>query len=580
MADVKFEVVTATLNTSTGNQNITISGFGTPKAAICFVGGGADATLTADAYLSIGVTDGTNTFCCSSFSEDGLTTTDTYRINKTNLCSVSDGTTASDFEFTFNAWVTDGIQINITNAPTGTRRATFVLIGGADVSNATVTNTDIPATSAVTVTTGHVNDLVFVIGNGAGNRTTHQGDAVLGFGFCHNDGSGTQRSIHWADRDAQNTTDVDNYVSATEAGGQLFGGSFTYSITVQNFTSTAFDLSPSSNAGGDDFITLALNFANSPNLSVDTIDGPATTGNHSTTAPGFEPGFAMILSTDATSTGSVVAGENFSISVFDGTTASNISMTSQDAVTTSVCNSVISAKAFDDYTDGATQLHEGTFSSFDASGFTLNFTTAPGTARKWAVFTIEGPTGGAYTLTADSGSYSISGASAGIEAGYNLSANTASYSYSGTTVALNYGFNLSANSGSYTYSGTDATLTYTPAGAFTLTAEIGSYGYSGTNAALEAGYNIAANSGSYSYSGTVAEIDKGYTIAANSGAYTVSGTAASFLFSPVLAAESGSYAYSGNTIQLTGSSKVWTVQTNSADTWTVQTNTSDTWTVL
>lgn len=191
------------------------------------------------------------------------------------------------------------------------------------------------------------------------------------------------------------------------------------------------------------------------------------------------------------------------------------------------------------------------------------------------------PSGGAasYTLTADSGTYTISGTDAEIDSGRNLAANSGTYSYSGTSVDLNQGFNLSADSGAYTYSGTDATLTYAPAGAYDLTADSGSYSYSGTNAELDAGFNVSANSGSYSYSGTAVSLVFGYYMAANSGSYSYSGQNVGLDISGVLISASGTYTYAGTTVSFTASGQTWTLQTDDSTTWTSQTNSSDTWTV-
>ena len=180
--------------------------------------------------------------------------------------------------------------------------------------------------------------------------------------------------------------------------------------------------------------------------------------------------------------------------------------------------------------------------------------------------------GGAFTLTADTGSYTYSGTAADVLKGSNLSADSGTYAYSGTAVDLNQGFllsadsgtytysgtaadvlkgsNLSADSGTYTYSGTAATLTFTPAGVFTLSADSGTYTYSGTAAEVLKGSNLSADSGTYTYSGTAVGLNQGFTLSADSGTYTYSGTAVDFSSNKVLAANSGTYTYSGTTATL------------------------------
>ena len=81
MADVKFRVVTATLNTSTGLQDITLAGFGTPTAAIALWGGVADGTARTDgALFGVGFTDGTNEYSAGISCADNVATADSARI--------------------------------------------------------------------------------------------------------------------------------------------------------------------------------------------------------------------------------------------------------------------------------------------------------------------------------------------------------------------------------------------------------------------------------------------------------------------------------------------------------------------
>ena len=239
-------------------------------------------------------------------------------------------------------------------------------------------------------------------------------------------------------------------------------------------------------------------------------------------------------------------------------------------------------------------------------------------------YIFSGAASGSFTITADSGVYTITGTVAGIEKGSNLPADSGTYTYTGTAVDLPYGFRvqvdsgaytysgttvsltagfnlaadsgsytytgtaatvardgtLAANSGSYTYTGTDATLTFESPGSFTLSANNGTYTYSGAAAGVEAGLISAADSGTYTYSGTAASLDRGYTISANSGTYTYSGTTVDFGQVYVLGVQSGSYIYTGASNLLQSRGIVWTVQTNDDSIWTVQTLDDSIWTVL
>jgi len=195
--------------------------------------------------------------------------------------------------------------------------------------------------------------------------------------------------------------------------------------------------------------------------------------------------------------------------------------------------------------------------------------------------------GGASTLTADSGSYTVTGTAVALQRGLVMPAGSGSYTVSGTALDLNYGRILSADSGSYAVTGTDATLTYAAVGNYTLSADSGSYAVtgagielqrglilvsdsgsytvSGTDAALQRGLVLVADSGSYSVSGTSVDLFKGYSLTLDSGAYTQSGTAIDFLTGRVLSAESGSYVYNGANIVVTASGRVMVGRTMYAE---------------
>lgn len=155
-----------------------------------------------------------------------------------------------------------------------------------------------------------------------------------------------------------------------------------------------------------------------------------------------------------------------------------------------------------------------------------------------------------FTITADSGSYSISGTAANLQQGYEVVADGGSYAINGTNATISKGQTLTADGGSYAISGTDATLFYNQE----IAAESGSYSIGGTDANLEYSYRIDAESGSYSIFGTDANLEHGYVVGAESGSYSISGSDATLTYTPIggytIVAEAGSYSYGGADAQL------------------------------
>ena len=156
-------------------------------------------------------------------------------------------------------------------------------------------------------------------------------------------------------------------------------------------------------------------------------------------------------------------------------------------------------------------------------------------------------------LSADSGTYSVTGTAVNFLRGYALAAESGSYSVSGTDAALRVGRLLSAASGSYVLSGSAAALQYQPAGSYSLTAESGAYTLTGTAATLKVSRKLTAESGSYSLTGSDATFKRGFSVSAGAGSYTLTGTNVAFARTYVLGAETGAYTLTGSDVGLTWS---------------------------
>lgn len=242
---------------------------------------------------------------------------------------------------------------------------------------------------------------------------------------------------------------------------------------------------------------------------------------------------------------------------------------------------------------GATYTLTAEAGSFSISGTDASLLVGRSIEAAAGSYSITGTDAGllkGYSLNAEAGSYSVTGTDAALSYGRALAAEAGSFSLSGTDASLLHGRYLSAEAGSYSLTGTDATLTYTPVGGYVLTAEPGSFSVSGTDASLLYGRVLSAESGSFAISGTAATLAKGFRLSAEAGSYSLSGTAAQFFINRVLSAEAGSFTITGANVTFTysgaslwiiqgGASTSWAEQNESSDTWTVQSNSSDNWSV-
>lgn len=136
---------------------------------------------------------------------------------------------------------------------------------------------------------------------------------------------------------------------------------------------------------------------------------------------------------------------------------------------------------------------------------------------------------------------------------YTLTADQGSYSLTGQAATLKKGSVLTSDQGSYALNGQDATLTYVPAGAtFTLTAAQGSYDVIGSNALVDS--EVDADTSSYAMTGFAANLGKGYKVTADQGAYVLLGLDGELISSAhgskIVIADSGTYTLTGQDASL------------------------------
>lgn len=155
--------------------------------------------------------------------------------------------------------------------------------------------------------------------------------------------------------------------------------------------------------------------------------------------------------------------------------------------------------------------------------------------------------GTAYSLTMDSGSYALTGQSAGLRAARRMTAAAGSYALSGQVALVRLGRKLVAEAGSYVLTGQDVTLEGPTVG-YSLTMDAGSYTLTGSDAAAD--YAITLQSGSYGLTGNAVGLTRSGRVLAEQGTYALSGQALAIRVDRVLQLASGSYSLTGNDVGL------------------------------
>jgi len=188
---VKVAVAQAAMNTSTGDQDITVSGFGTVKAYLAFVGLGiTDGTAIDDANWCVGGADGTTQSLASFRSDHGGGDSDAYRNMETDeVLQIMDGDGEVDGEANHDSFVTDGIRINVGDAPATATLMKFVFFGGSDLSvhvgTGTITANKDSDTSFTG--TGFEPDIIFFWTTTSGTGPPGDASSNCSFGFARTD---------------------------------------------------------------------------------------------------------------------------------------------------------------------------------------------------------------------------------------------------------------------------------------------------------------------------------------------------------------------------------------------------------
>jgi hypothetical protein len=373
-------------NTSTGNQDVSV-GF-LPKAVIVWGTNQTSTGYAAGNYNFLGISDGTTQCCISGGSDDAQTSLQAGSAwsEAAVIQQISDATTPtidSVATVTFTGLV---LRFNWSNAPGSAWLVHYIALGGTDVSakvliTAAKTSTGaqartgvgfapkalIPVISPVTSsTTGG-----YII-NSWGIATA---TAQVVMGLFEFDGSDpTQVGSIWTEGDFYRLTDefTDPYSRATLT-----------SLDADGWTENWL----TSSGTGYHYGVLALGGTAQFESGIETQK--TSTGTKDTTV-GFTPTGLFAISTNATATGRTITACKHSIGGSDGTNEGAIWCESVDNVADSNTNSATIIDKVLRFAASDTTTNAEADSSFGANKFTLDWTTADATARKFAWLAMAG----------------------------------------------------------------------------------------------------------------------------------------------------------------------------------------------
>jgi hypothetical protein len=400
----ELAIVHTVADTGGGTQDITDSAITDFTGAIIIVNGAtALSTDTAHARQTIAFCDSSGTMISTARrSEDGAPSLpETVTWGSQSLLQIAHPTatsaTAPNVIGTAEAiarsvsGVANGIRLNWTNTPDAAYRMTVLLFGGS--TNVAVGQASVPTTAAL-VSLGFEPDFVafgMQHGNyGATSGATLDYDSCLGFAV--NDGSETQASIVLGWETATEPTVTEGYVSTVECGAELNSGVENHA-TVTGFSASGFTWDAESSVIPAQYFALEFSEARSASVAIETL--PGSTGNQAFTGLGLQPevvlGMATLIATNDSINSSALSGSE-SVFLFDGTDDYSHATHSEEGLTitnppTSNAQSRTENTALWLPDDSGTVAVNASHVSMDATGFTLNFTTA--TAGRMLVFAVE-----------------------------------------------------------------------------------------------------------------------------------------------------------------------------------------------
>jgi hypothetical protein len=313
MADVKIGVTNQVSMNAT--RDLTVPGFGTPKAAIVVTLGDPlrNVSDTTFGQFGIGFTDGTNQCCHHICIQDGVSTTNSYRRYTTDSLAmrVASNTGGILSEVGFSSWITDGIRL-VPSASSSGLHYWAILFGGADLSAYVKTQALSTQDTKVTVTgAGFTPDLAFLICTGlhSGSKDSVISRAIKAFGCAHDNGASIdQRSIGWRDEDALGTSQITNSLITNGCVGQLGTGvssaSWDWYGDITAFNSDGCDIYARGGSSGSDEVGILFLNIGTKLGKLSTVTTPTSTGDDDAMSSlSFSPdgcvvGFSSVSSVD------------------------------------------------------------------------------------------------------------------------------------------------------------------------------------------------------------------------------------------------------------------------------------------
>lgn len=392
MTAASFGLARAAANTSTGNQTFTDANMAaTPNAAMFIMTTGVtDGAAADEAHLCVGAAVSTTArWAYSAHGQHAVSPSNSVRTLRNDACLVilNAAGSAEDARADFVSFGAGSVTVNWSNAPGAAYLVTVILFKVDNAYAGTYQDGSVAIGSTFDVTPGFQTDWMFVMGTSISSLNT-----ITNSGSNRSDSLGvcsaalSQYADSFFAAHAVSTTGsmkrvVSNRVreSRTITGG-IGNGHEVTAIGATTITITGRDGTGTNRQNA----ILALDLPASQPAHVGLYTSPTATGNDGETGPNFQPDLVLLLLGLAEAVDTTYsdgrAGTN-GLGAFNATAQFANTSSDQDNVATTNTQSVSNDQAvFVPLHDGATPI-EASFVSMDGSGFTLNWSVAPATAK-------------------------------------------------------------------------------------------------------------------------------------------------------------------------------------------------------
>lgn len=382
---------TFTKRTSVGAQSITGVGF-QPKAVIFFwTKNPTNGTSAPNGVMGIGFAGGSpiaNSAVVTS-AQDNVGTTNTGWIESAtySIVTLNPATPALAAQAYVTSFDADGFTLNWQTADTQADIIHFIAIGGTDITNVKVGQFNGPAATGNFSYSGVGFQPDFVMlalpDRNATTLDTVQAAGALNIGMFT---STSQGAIGWGSRDGQTTI---SHAHTMSDANSVYGIRRNAADQVATFVSmdpTGFTLNYTTAGGSAPYIYIALKGGQ---YRIGSFTKRTSAGTQAVTGVGFQPTGLMLFSHNSTAANGTVEtldpAASLSIGAASGANVNGtVWMHERTIINTDVNmishNNLVMRMGASN--NGITDYGQATLSSFDAAGFTLNWSTSDATARR------------------------------------------------------------------------------------------------------------------------------------------------------------------------------------------------------